>query len=186
MELLENSQPQDLESSLLEEDPDELEQQVNRVAYEQTLLNRQRAGEKFAVENCSTAVGASGEKDARYAIDLDGIAHDLFNLHHVNFVKHERSHVDWRLVFMKRFNTNWITPGQKQLAHYTWPQLAGPLKVPHEWLRVHCNKRLKIASENNGGFKYDLQLEEINPPKGSLIIPWALQELFVDQHLLQM
>jgi hypothetical protein len=45
---------------------------------------------------------------------------------------------------------------------------------------------LKIANENNGGFKYDLQLEEINPPKGKLIIPWALQELFVDQHLLQL
>jgi hypothetical protein len=46
-------------------------------------------------EAYSTAAGASGDKDDRYAIDLDGIAYDLFKLHHVNFTKHERSHVDW-------------------------------------------------------------------------------------------
>jgi hypothetical protein len=45
---------------------------------------------------------------------------------------------------------------------------------------VHCVKRLDIATDNNGGFKFNLELEELDPPKGKLVIPYALQELFVD------
>jgi hypothetical protein len=62
---------------------------------------------------------------------------------------------------MKKFNTSTFIPGKKYQSYHTWPALAAALDVPHGWLSGHCNKRLKQAMANNGGYSVDVQHEPL-------------------------
>jgi hypothetical protein len=129
--------------------------------------------------------GASAAKDKVYAVDIDDVIYDLDHLDQVNHLEHPRNHIDWRIVYTKRHGDHWIRPSEKQPAIYTWKQLAAAFKVPMDWLRKHCQANLRNATDNNGGFDFDLKLEEKVPLKGKMVIPRYIQLMLVSQEILQ-
>jgi hypothetical protein len=86
------SEPQDSQISDMEAEEEDME--LARAAYEEMILNRQRAGINIEPEEMKTA-HSSNKKAGCYAVDLDGVLHDLAELEHVNHVPHPRSHIDW-------------------------------------------------------------------------------------------
>jgi hypothetical protein len=70
------------------------------------------------VPDFPNTVASSGDK--LFTLDLVGICHDIENLDRVSSFPHQRHFVDWRLVLIKRFGFNIITPGVKQKSYNTW------------------------------------------------------------------
>jgi hypothetical protein len=134
-------QPQE-DVDLIDYDVDEEDLKIEekkRLEYEQELIVKQLAGEKEELKEYETVVGSS-DRSKIYSVDLDGVLRDMDHLARVNFAPHPRAHCDWRLVYMKRLNNNWIYPEIHQKEWHSWPALAAPLQVPWQWLREHCQK----------------------------------------------
>jgi hypothetical protein len=148
------------------------------------LLGNQRDQVHVEPQDYKTSA-SSQEKNSVFAVDIDGVIKDLEHLDRVNYLPHNRDHIDWRQVWTMRLGDTWVRPSQTQKKRYTWQELADMQRVPMEWLRKHSNKMLEAAIHKNNGFDFELSKQDLVPLKGKMFIPRAVQQLFTTQEILQ-
>jgi hypothetical protein len=73
------------------------------------LLQDQVDGKEKELDDFPTQDSSQHRADV-YSVDLDGLIKDIEKMEEVNYLPHDRDHVDYRLVWTKRLGTNIIRP----------------------------------------------------------------------------
>jgi hypothetical protein len=84
-------------------------EEASRLERQRLQLLWQLDGVKIPPEEMKTA-GCSQESKDVHAVDLEKIIRDIEHFDQINYLPHDRDHIDWRLVWTKRLGTNWVRP----------------------------------------------------------------------------